>query len=147
MLPVKSFASVALSLLLTAAPVAADLGEAESSTSGKTSFDVWCSKRKNDCTVEISDEKIIVNGKGGVERERVIKIWRDKEKRNFWDRNPMNYYQDAFYLTYSKKNGSESTGKFIILHERTASEFWNRLMTFMGSETRPIGPSIKIEMD
>ena len=43
--------------------------------------------KENDCKVEISDNKIIVNGKGGVERMRVKQIWRDKEKRNFWDRN------------------------------------------------------------
>ena len=143
----KQFALAALALLLTAFPVAADLGEAENSTSGQTIFDVWCSKRKNDCKVEISDNKIIVNGKGGVERMRVKQIWRDKEKRNFWDRNPTNYYQDAFYVTYAKDDGRESTGKFIILHERTASEFWNRLMVFMGSEARPVGPSIKIDVD
>ena len=69
--PVKSSAFVALSLLLTVAPVAADLGEAESATSGQTSFEVWCSKQNNDCNVEISDEKVVVNGKGGVERESV----------------------------------------------------------------------------
>jgi len=74
-----------------------------------------------------------------------LKIWRDKEMRSFWDRNPLNYYQDVFYLTYRKDDGAEATGKFIVLHERTGSEFWNRLETLLGSQSRPIGPSIKIE--
>ena len=134
-------------LLLTPQIARADLGEAESSTTGQTAFDVWCSKRKNNCNVEISDTQIIVNGKGGVNRSQVLKIWRDKEMRNFWDRNPMNYYQDAFYVTYRKEDGSETTGKFIVLHERTGSEFWNRLIAFMGSEARPMGPSIKVELE
>jgi hypothetical protein len=123
----------------------ADLGSAEQATTGLTKFNVWCSRRGNDCTVEISDSKIVVDGKGGVPKEKVLKIWRDKEMRNFWDRNPLNYYQDVFYVTYRKDDGGEATGKFIVLHERTGSEFWNRLETFLGSQSRPIGPIIKIE--
>ena len=42
----KPFAIAALALVFAAFPVAADLGEAENSTSGQTTFDVWCSKRK-----------------------------------------------------------------------------------------------------
>ena len=123
----------------------ADLGSAEQATTGTTKFSVWCGKRGSDCTVQISDAEIVVDGKGGVSRDRVLRIWRDKEMRNFWDRNPLNYYQDVFYVTYRKDGGGEATGKFIVLHERTGSEFWNRLETFLGSQSRPIGPSIKID--
>jgi hypothetical protein len=123
----------------------ADLGSAEEATTGNTKFSVWCSRRGNDCTVEITDSKIIVDGKSSVNKSQLLKIWRDKEMRNFWDRNPLNYYQDAFYVTYRKVDGGEATGKFIVLHERTGSEFWNRLQTLLGSDSREIGPSIKIE--
>jgi hypothetical protein len=123
----------------------ADLGSAEEATTGATKFSVWCSRRGKDCSVEITDSKIIVDGKSSVNRAQILKIWRDKEMRSFWDRNPLNYYQDAFYVTYRKSDGGEATGKFIVLHERTGSEFWNRLQTLLGSNSREIGPSIKIE--
>jgi len=142
-LGLATFCLSAIALLPNAAM--ADLGSAEQATTGSTKFNVWCSKRGNDCTVEITDSKIVVDGKGGVSKDRILKIWRDKEMRSFWDRNPLNYYQDVFYLTYRKDDGAEATGKFIVLHERTGSEFWNRLETLLGSQSRPIGPSIKIE--
>ena len=120
-------------------------GEAEDAMADKT-FDVWCSKRNNKCTVDFIGDRIVVNKKGGVKRSQVIRIWRDKELRTFMDRNPMSYYQDAFYVTYKKSDGKESTGKFIILHKNTASSFWNRLQSFMGSERREVGPNLQIEM-
>mgnify|MGYP001498103259 CR=1 FL=1 len=120
-------------------------GEAEQGMSN-TKFDVWCSKRKNKCTVEFINDRIVVNGKGGVKKSQILRVWRDKELRSFSDRNPMNYYQDAFYITYKRSDGRESTGKFIILHENTASSFWNVLQAFTGSERREVGPNLQIEM-
>ena len=120
-------------------------GEAENLISS-SKFDLWCNKRKNKCTVEFIENRIVVNGKGAVKKSQIQRTWTSQELRNFWDRSPMNYYQDVIYITYKRTDGKESTGKFITLKQDIASSFWNTLQAFIGSERREVGPNIQIEI-
>ena len=88
---------------------------------------------------------MLVNGKDGIDKSQILRIWSDKELRNFWDRNPMSYYQDVYYVTYRKSDGSEGTGRFIFLNHQASSQFWNQLQIFLGPDRREVGPSIKVE--
>jgi len=125
-------------------PARADLGPAE--TEMKTSaFDAWCGKRNNNCKVSFEVDRLLVNGKDGIDKSQILRIWSDKELRNFWDRNPMSYYQDVYYVTYRKSDGSEGTGRFIFLNHQASSQFWNQLQIFLGPDRREVGPSIKVE--
>ena len=125
-------------------PARADLGPAE--TEMKTStFDAWCGKRSNNCKVSFEGDRLLVNGKDGIDKSQILRIWSDKELRNFWDRNPMSYYQEVYYVTYQKSDGSEGTGRFIFLIHQASSQFWNQLQTFLGPDRREVGPSIKIQ--
>jgi hypothetical protein len=129
---------------LTGLPAFADLGPAETEMK-TTSFQAWCGKRKNDCTVSFEGERLLVNGKDGISRSQVIRIWSDQEMRNFWDRNPISFYQDVYYVTCKKNDGTEGTGRFIFLNHQVSTQFWNQLQVFLGTDRRDIGPSIKIE--
>ncbi len=125
-------------------PVWADLGPAE--TDMKSSiFDAWCGKRGNNCKVSFVGDRLLVNGKDGIDKSQILRIWSDKELRNFWDRNPMSYYQDVYYVTYRKSDGAEGTGRFIFLNHQASAQFWNQLQIFLGPDRREVGPSIKIE--
>ena len=124
--------------------VHADLGPAE--TEMKTSsFDAWCGKRGNNCKVSFEGDRMLVNGKDGIDKSQILRIWSDKELRNFWDRNPMSYYQDVYYVTYRKGDGTEGNGRFIFLNQQASAQFWNQLQIFLGPDRREVGPSIKIE--
>lgn len=125
-------------------PSFADLGPAETAMK-KSSFNAWCGTRKNDCTVSFEGDRLLVNGTDGINKNQILRIWADKELREFWDRG-FSYYQDVYYVTYRKADGSEGTGRFIFLdHRQESKEFWNNLEIFLGSERRQIGPSIKVE--
>ena len=76
-------------------PALADLGPAETAMK-KSSFNAWCGKRKNDCTVSFEGDRLLVNGTDGINKNQILRIWADKELRDFWDRNPLSYYQDVY---------------------------------------------------
>jgi hypothetical protein len=122
----------------------ADLGPAEAEMK-TTSFQAWCGKRKNNCTVSFEEDRLVVNNKDGISRSQILRIWSDKEMRDFRDRNPMSYYQDVYYVTYKKSDGSDGTGRFIFLNHQVSAQFWNQLQVFLGPGRREVGPSIKVE--
>jgi len=123
----------------------AGFGAAEKSMSN-LSFNISCGESKNKCSVEFIGDRIIVDGKGGVEKSQILRTWNDYELKGFWARTPGNYYADVVYITYQTDEGSESTGKFIIADEKIASKFKNKLDTLLGSGRREIGPNIEVEL-
>jgi hypothetical protein len=120
-------------------------GMAEKSMSNLR-FNIACGEKKSKCLVEFSRDRIIVDGKGGVEKSQILRTWHDYELKGFWDRTPGSYYADVYYITYRTAEGTESTGKFIIVNEDVSSNFWNKLKTFRGSNRREIGPNIQVEI-
>jgi len=140
----RTLFSVLFLISLVIPPALADLGPAETEMR-KSSFNAWCGKRKNDCTVSFEGDRLLVNGTDGINKSQILRVWADKELREFWDRNPMSYYQDVYYVTYRKTDGSEGTGRFIFLNQQESTQFWNNLEIFLGPERRPVGPSIKVE--
>jgi len=144
LLIMRSYFSTFFLILLVVQPALADLGPAETAMK-KSSFNAWCGKRKNDCTVSFEGDRLLVNGTDGINKNQILRIWADKELREFWDRG-FSYYQDVYYVTYRKADGSEGTGRFIFLdHRQESKEFWNNLEIFLGPERRQVGPSIKVE--
>ena len=144
LLIMRSYFSTFFLILLVVQPALADLGPAETAMK-KSSFNAWCGKRKNDCTVSFEGDRLLVNGTDGINKNQILRIWADKELRDFWDRNPLSYYQDVYYVTYKKADGSEGTGRFIFLNHQESTQFWNNLEIFLGPERRQVGPSIKVE--
>ena len=138
-----------LGLASTTNSVRADLGSAELDRSSQT-FQAWCGKPKNDCTVSFENNKMFVNGKDSIDRSQVLRIWSDKVLIPAGFLRPQ-YYQDMHYVSYTKTDGTEGVGVFIFAtgmwgnSNATSSKFWNQLQIFLGPERREIGPSIKIE--
>tara|TARA_Y100001968_G_scaffold228592_1_gene211377 strand:+ start:584 stop:1063 length:480 start_codon:yes stop_codon:yes gene_type:complete len=108
------------------APALADLGEAETAMSQKSTFDIWCGSSENNCKVSFEGDRLKVNGGEGITSDQILRTdqtW----KANFWSGGTY-----TFTITYRKKNGTNSFGKFLIRHVPTANAFTDQLSTFTG---------------
>ena len=81
----------------------ADLGEAE--IPEKTTFNIWCGKRKNDCKVSFIGDKLVVNDGLGITRDQVLVI------DYFWNSDNGDH---TYTIPYKKEDGTQSAGVFLI---------------------------------
>ena len=120
--------------LLVATPAVADLGPADTPIPGETFVDrhtaytvpvleAYCAQWRNKCTVEITDEHLIVNGQDKVHKDQLIKTWHYL----LWGRGPY------IYVAYQKDDGSQGTAQFIFTNATAGGEFYNRLQLLMTS--------------
>ena len=118
--------------LLVATPATADLGPADTPIAGETFvdrytaytvpvLDAYCAQWRNKCTVEITDEYLIVDGQHKVHKDQLIKTW----YYLLGGRGPY------FYVAYRKDDGSRGTAQFIFTNGTAAGEFYNRLQLLM----------------
>ena len=134
----------AFSLLVSAVPVSAGLGDAEGGTTNRT-FDAYCGKKGNNCKVMFANDKLTVNQKDSISKGQILK----------YTVNPNFYCESGMFgekcdgegsvLVIYQEEGREGSGIFIFVHKKTFMEFVNAITAFCGAGCRPIGPSIKLE--
>ena len=118
--------------LLLGNPALADLGAADTPIPGETFvdrytaytvpvLDAYCAQWRNKCTVEITDEYLIVDDQDKVRKDQLIKTWYHQlAGRGSW-----------FYVAYRKDDGSRGTAQFIFSNSTAGAEFYNRLQLLM----------------
>lgn len=148
--------------LLASGVVKADLGGADiTGPSGQTttgqSYKARCGLDKKECVVSFDNEKLIVDGTGGIYRDQYINVIlkRECKQRSLllpWVTSCFeNQYDWDFTITYRSNEGTAKTAliSFMPRYLSTgatdrAREFERDLQIWAQTVLRPIGPSIEV---
>ena len=118
----------------------AGLGDADNSA--VRTFQPWCGKRENNCTVSFAHGILIVNDKDSITRDQFRSFSCDSQYITpFWGSNHWEYTCQVIY----NEDGADKSGVFIFVNGDSAVQFKRALAAFCGSSCRPVGPSIKFE--
>ena len=112
--------------------VKADFGDAEapnSSIDKKNSYDAWCGKRGNDCTVDFNNNSILINKKNSVQYSQIINFSHQQELSNCAAGQIFfcNKGGDTFYIDYTKNNGEKGQGVILFGNKKVAGQFKARM--------------------
>jgi len=161
----KSWILLGLAAAFCCSPGWADLGGADiTGPQGATStgqiYKARCGLKKDECSVSLTDEKLVVNGTGGIYKKQLIGVKLTKEctQRSlllpFITSCYPNQLDWDFTITYLSENGERRSAliSFMPRYFSTgatdrARGFERDLEVWMQDILRPIGPSIKIEKD
>lgn len=162
-MPMKKLLLLPLLLVLAASDAKADLGGADiTGSSGDTttgrSYKARCGGDKKKCIVSFEEEKLVVNGKGGIYRDQFINVTRTRACTQRALLLPFvtscfeNQYDIDFTITYNNNEGSRRSAliSFMPRYLSTgatdrAREFERDLQVWVEDVLRPIGPSIQIQ--
>ena len=111
-------------LAVLALPMAAFGGLGDADSPSKREFDAWCGKKKNDCKVVFTDQKLTVNGNEGISRSQVVDFTYEVDYLSW------SIYNHYYYTVSYKEGGVVKSGKFIFADADASQEFKRTLLWF-----------------
>ena len=115
--------------------VQADLGAAETGSSQKKDFAIVCGQLKNDCIVTFEGSKLRVNESEEITGNQILFTERVRKVPTNITGFGCCHHQE-FSVTYKKKDGTSSIGKFLKMNLKTVNSFRGQLAAFTG---KPLG--------